>query len=216
MRILFLHHTFPGPFRQLAARLGGLPGNEIVFLSERSRRDVWIPGVRNLTVSGVQPVMAKDRAERELLQMMRYGSRFANALLKLQQGGFEPDIVYAHPRWGCSFFAQDIFPQAFHAVYAEWYYTKGANYTFFTQGAARPAVEFAQSRVRNLCQLNALAECDLVVTATSWQKKQYPQQIAKHIHVIHEGVDTDFFSPKPERFRIEGCDLSTVKELVTY
>lgn len=134
MRILFLHHTFPGPFRQLAARLGGLPGNEIVFLSERSRRDVWIPGVRNLTVSGVQPVMAKDRAERELLQMMRYGSRFANALLKLQQGGFEPDIVYAHPRWGCSFFAQDIFPQAFHAVYAEWYYTKGANYTFFTQG----------------------------------------------------------------------------------
>lgn len=121
MRILFLHHTFPGPFRQLAARLGGLPGNEIVFLSERSRRDVWIPGVRNLTVSGVQPVMAKDRAERELLQMMRYGSRFANALLKLQQGGFEPDIVYAHPRWGCSFFAQDIFPQAFHAVYAEWY-----------------------------------------------------------------------------------------------
>ena len=77
MRILFLHHTFPGPFRQLAARLGGLPGNEIVFLSERSRR---------------------DRAERELLQMMRYGSRFANALLKLQQGGFEPDIVYAHPR----------------------------------------------------------------------------------------------------------------------
>ncbi|MEI3451880.1 MAG: hypothetical protein V8Q91_00180 [Bilophila wadsworthia] len=156
MRILFLHHTFPGPFRQLAARLGGLPGNEIVFLSERSRRDVWIPGVRNLTVSGVQPVMAKDRAERELLQMMRYGSRFANALLKLQQGGFEPDIVYAHPRWGCSFFAQDIFPQAFHAVYAEWYYTKGANYTFFTQGAARPAVEFAQSRVRNLCQLNAL------------------------------------------------------------
>lgn len=216
MRILFLHHTFPGPFRQLAARLGGLPGNEIVFLSERSRRDVWIPGVRNLTVSGVQPVMAKDRAERELMQMMRYGSRFANALLKLQQSGFEPDIVYAHPRWGCSFFAQDIFPQAFHAVYAEWYYTKGANYTFFTQGAARPAVEFAQSRVRNLCQLNALAECDLVVTATSWQKKQYPQQIAKHIHVIHEGVDTDFFSPKPERFRIEGCDLSTVKELVTF
>lgn len=77
-------------------------------------------------------------------------------------------------------------------------------------------MEFAQSRVRNLCQLNALAECDLAVTATSWQKKQYPQQIAKDIHVIHEGVDTDFFSPKPERFRIEGCDLSTVKELVTF
>lgn len=158
MRILFLHHTFPGPFRYLAARLGGLPGNEVVFLSERSRRDVWIPGVRNLTVSGVQPVMSEDRAERELMQMMRYGSRFANALLRLQQSGFEPDIVYAHPRWGCSFFVQDIFPQAFHAVYAEWYYTKGANYTFFTQGAPRPAVEFAQSRVRNLCQLNALAE----------------------------------------------------------
>ena len=74
---------------------------------------------------------------------------------------------------------------------------KGANYTFFHArgGPARRGV--AQSRVRNLCQLNALAECDLVVTATSWQKKQYPQQIAKHIHVIHEGVDTDFFPRSP-------------------
>lgn len=77
---------FQGRFGSWPARLGGLPGNEIVFLSERSRRDVWIPGVRNLTVSGVQPVMAKDRAERELLQMMRYGSRFANGAVEAATG----------------------------------------------------------------------------------------------------------------------------------
>ena len=66
MRILFLHHTFPGPFRHLAARLAALPGNEVVFLSERSRRDVRIPGVRHMTVPGVPPVAAEERAEREL------------------------------------------------------------------------------------------------------------------------------------------------------
>ena len=217
MRILFLHHTFPGPFRHLAARLGALPDTEVVFLSERSRRDVHLPGVRQATVSGIQPVAAADRVERELLQMLRYGSRFANALLKLRQEGFEPDVVYAHPRWGCSFFAQDVFPEAFHAVYAEWYYTRGANYTFFTGGAPRPAAEFAQSRIRNLAQLNALAECQLAVTSTNWQREQYPQPLAGRIHVVHEGVDTDFFSPKPgERFCIDGCDLSSARELVTF
>lgn len=217
MRILFLHHTFPGPFRYLAARLGMLPDTEVVFLSERSRRDVRIPGVRQVTVSGIQPVAVADRTERELMQLLRYGSRFANALLKLRQDGFEPDIVYAHPRWGCSFFVQDVFPEAFHAVYAEWYYTKGSNYTFFTHGAPRPGVEFAQSRIRNLSQLNALAECQLAVTSTKWQRAQYPAPLAERIHVVHEGVDTDFFSPKAgERFRIEGCDLSAAKELVTF
>ena len=217
MRILFLHHTFPGPFRHLAARLAALPGNEVVFLSERSRRDVRIPGVRHMTVPGVPPVAAEERAERELIHMVRSGARFANALLCLQREGFEPDIVYEHPRWGCSFFVLDVFRAAFHAVFAVWYYTKGANYTFFTRGAPRPAVDFAQSRVRNLCQLNALSECDLAVTSTLWQREQYPPALRERIHVVHEGVDTTFFSPKPgERFRVEGCDLSAARELVTF
>ena len=136
----------------------------------------WIPGVRNLTVSGVQPVMAKDRAERELLQMMRYGSRFANALLKLQQGGFEPDIVYAHPD-GMQFSRRIFFLRRSMPCMRNGITQKGQLHLFHARsGPARRGV--AQSRVRNLCQLNALAECDLVVTASSWQKKQYPRQIA--------------------------------------
>lgn len=217
MRVLFLHHTFPGPFRYLAARLGASPDNEVVFVSERSRRDVRIPGVRHVTVAGVQPAAVQDRAEREMVHMIRSGARFANALLCLQRDGFEPDIVYEHPRWGCSFFVRDVFPAAFHAVYAEWYYTKGANYTFFTHGAPRPAVDFAPSRVRNVCQLNALAECDLAVTSTQWQKEQYPPALGERIRVVHEGIDTAFFSPRRgERFRLEDCDLSSVRELVTF
>lgn len=217
MRILFIHHSFPGSFRYLAAALAADQENEVVFLSEWSRREVQITGVRRLTVPGGRSTpTTQDRNEREMAQILGYGTRFANTLLKVRQQGFVPDVVYADPGRGCSFFVQDIFPEAFYAVHAEWYYRKGENYTFFTRGKPRPAVDFAPSRIRNMCQLNALSECDLAVTSSYWQREQYPSAVARNMHVIHEGVDTDFFSPRDQKFRVDGCDLSHVSELVTF
>ena len=217
MRILFIHPGFPGPFRHMALALGALKDMSVLFLSERRRKGVRLPGVRRLSVTGVDDADGEDDAEREMRMALRRGANTANAMLRLRHDGFVPDIIYAASGMGCGLYARDIFPGAFYAVYADWFYTRGPNHTFFNRGKPRPPVDFAPCRIRNLCQLNALAECDFAATSTHWQKKQYPDRLANLIRVIHEGVDTSFFSPNPdEKFVAEGCDLSHVRELVTF
>ena len=217
MRILFIHPDFPGPFRHLALALGGLKDMSVLFLSERRRKGVRLPGVRRLSVPNVACVDGRDDAEREMRMALQRGANTANALLRLRHDGFMPDIVYAASGTGNSLYVRDIFPEAFYAVYAEWFYTRGATHTFFNQGKPRPPVDFAPCRIRNLCQLNALADCDFAATSTQWQKKQFPARLANAIQVIHEGIDTRFFSPAPsEKFVVDGCDLSHVRELVTF
>lgn len=202
MRVLFLHPRFPGPFRPLAACFGATPDTKVLFVAERHRRELAIPGVRRLLVAPPGPVTQEDTnsAEREILFALRRGANMANAMLKLQRDGFQPDIVCYSSGSGCGFYAADIFPRAFRTVHADWFQNKGPSYTFFNQGMVRSPEEFAPWRIRNLCQFNALADCHLAVTPTRWQKAQFPDLISSRIHVLPQGVDPDFFSPLPGAF----------------
>lgn len=217
MRILFLHPAFPGPFQHLATCFGAMADTTVLFLSERHRREVKIAGVRRLLLPGPEETESRDSVEREVVQALRRGANAANAMLRLQGDGFYPDIVCSASGTGCGFYAKDIFPKAFHMLYADWFYTKGANHTFFSGGKARSPADFAPARVRNLCQFNALTEGDLALTYTHWQKAQFPPFLSEAVHVLHPGVDTDFFSPQVgERFAVDGCQVSSSTELVTF
>ena len=201
----------------MAAALATRPGTKVLFVSDRARREVRIPGARRILVPMPQAPSTQDRTEYEALMALRRGAKIANALLRLRDAGFVPDMVVSTAGQGCGLYVRDIFPQAFLVSYADWFHTKGAEHTFFTHGKARPAADFAPDRVRNLFQWNALGECHLGITSTHWQRSLYPPALGKRIHVLHEGIDTDFFSPaQGQRFCIDGCDLSGVEELVTF
>lgn len=217
MRILFVHQAFPGPFQYLAGLLGALPRTTALFLSERQRRDLKIPGVRSLLIPPPKATDETDPVEREMLLAMRRGATTANALLRLQRGGFRPDIVCTTASGGYALYAADVFPDAFHAVYADWFYTKGANYTFFNEGKARSPADFAPARARNWCQLNALTDSNLAFTFTKWQKEQFPTALASSIHVVHQGVDTHFFAPiRGYKAQFDGYTLPAEAEFVTF
>lgn len=217
MRILFVHQAFPGPFQYLAGLLGSMPRTTVLFLSERQRREVKIPGVRSLSISPPKVEENHDPVEREMLLALRRGANTANALLRLQRGGFRPDIVCTSSGGGYGLYATDVFPDAFHAVYADWFYTKGANYTFFNDGKPRSPADFAPARARNWCQLNALAECDLAFTFTKWQKSQFSGPFADSIHVVRQGVDTQFFAPRRgDNAQFDGYPLPADAEFVTF
>lgn len=217
MRLLFIHQSFPGQFQYIAGHFGALPRTRVLFLAERQRREVKIQGVRSLPVPPPKPVEQGDAAEREMLLALRRGACTANTLLRLERQGFRPDIVCASSGGGQALYVADIFPEAFRAVYADWFYTKGANYTFFSAGQPRSPADFAPARARNWCQFNALADCDLAFTFSQWQKEQFPACLAESIHVLHQGVDTRFFSPRvEEKMSFDGCDLPADAELVTF
>ncbi len=217
MKIIFLPQHFPGPFRYTAARLAADKSNKVIFITDRSRRDVRIPGVRRILISIPQGPHIADRAEHEAVRSIKRGTQIANALLHLKNTGFIPDIIIGNAGYGCSLYAKDIFPDAFLAIYADGYQGSSSMLTTLKPRHAYPTVNFSPERVRNLFQWDAFNDCQMAFTSTNWQKSLYPKSLTKQIQVLHEGIDTQFFSPKPgQKFCIEGCDLSHVDELVTF
>jgi glycosyltransferase involved in cell wall biosynthesis len=219
MRLLFLHRYFPGPFRHLAAAFGSMPNTTVLFLSERGSKDFRIPGVRRLrlapTIMQMQGI--DDNLERESAVTLRQGAKAANAMLRLRQDGFIPDIVYGSASEGLTFYVRDIFPETLFAVRADWFYTKGESHNFFNGGKPRPPADFALPRIRNLNQYNALADCDVAITSSLWQKEQYPDFLQNKIQIVHDGVDTSFFSPAyGSHYAEKNCDLSHAAELVSF
>lgn len=217
MRTLFIHSSFPGPFASLASSLGSEVGNTVLFLSERMRREVRLPRVRRLLIPAVTPEEGQDSAQRESQLLLRRGAHVANVLLRLRNQGFYPDMVCSSSGGGYSLYVADIFPKAFQAVYADWFYRPNSDLFPIldenispppAQGsaptlgqsqhkAANPA-NFAPLRIRNLSQYNALGESAFSFTATRWQQAQFPSHLAERMHIFPHGVDVDFFSPVPE------------------
>lgn len=63
-----------------------------------------------------------------------------------------------------------------------------------------------------------LTVCDGGVTPTRWQQSQFPKEFRGKLHVIHDGVDTDYYSPqRPSALRLGERTLPLEGiELVTY
>lgn len=219
MRILFIHNNFPGQFIHLAAFLSTVGDNEVTFISEFGRNDIHIKTVKNICVENIPSTESNNESQKALLENYARGLHYGKALKELANEGWSPDVIVEHAGWGAGMFAADIFPQALRISYFEWFYTKGAYFHFFAHGQAREGLEFAANRQRNLCQLDALHECHIGLTPTFWQFSQYPSEYAYKMRIIHEGIDTTYFSPagageKPSA--ISELDITGMKEIVTY
>ncbi len=217
MKVLFLPHSFPGPFRGVATKLAESEQNKVLFVTNRARTDVRIPNVGRILINQPPKPNIPDRAEFEAVRSIRRASHMANCLLRLKNQGFNADIVISNAGLGYALYINDIFPDSFFICYAEGFQEQGQAYTLFSKKRPHPTLDFAPEKVRNLFQLNTLHESHMAYTSTNWQKSLYPKDFTKKIQVFHEGIDTDFFIPRQgERFCVEGCDLSHVEELVTF
>ena len=223
MNILFAHNNFPGQFHRLAVELAADPSNRVVFLSHYSRRGVAVPGVEHRLVPLPADAHLPEEAgihglpRSKCLSLLGTGERFADAMAELAKEGFRPDVVYGHVGFGCCIYAPDIFPRAAHMGYFEWFYTGGADAAFFAGSGPVPLTTRATRRQSNIGTLMALNDCLLGVCPTHWQLAQHPPEFAHKLHVLHDGVDTRFFTPsRSPGLRIGGVDLSGADELVTY
>ncbi|HAS88424.1 MAG TPA: glycosyl transferase family 1 [Desulfovibrio sp.] len=217
MNILFLHHNYPAQFRHIAEKLAQNPANTVVFLSEHRRKDIQIPGVQHFILQTEARQQAEGLELQEFNSHLGRSEAFANGLMALQKKGFKPDIIYDHPGWGGSLYVKDVFPDTPYVSFFEWFYTKDTDYSFWDNGMERPPSHFAKNRVRNLCQLNALSDCEAGIIPTKWQRSTYPDEFEGKLNVIHDGIDTDYFSPSANgRLDLPRIDLSGAAEIVTY
>jgi glycosyltransferase involved in cell wall biosynthesis len=218
MRILFVHQNFPGQYLHLARHLGSIPGNEVVFITQR-KDGVTLPGVRNIVY---QPHRAVMKDQHHYLVDTEMGTLNAQAVarvaLGLKESGFVPDVMVGHNGWGEIWYLKDVFPNTPLIGYFEFFYRyRGADVGFAPE---EPEIFDTAPRIRtkNLGNLLALDTVDLGQTATHWQKSLYPEMYHSKLHVVHEGVDTQIVAPDPNaRFKLpSGVELSRDDEVLTY
>lgn len=218
MRILFLHSNFPAQFRHLATTLAEDPRHQVVFGTMCQRGH--IPGVRKVLYREARAVHPRTHPYvRSLESAILQGQAVYRLGQSLRTQGFVPDIVYGHSGWGPTLFIKDIFPKAKLHCYFEWFYHAHGTDADFDPTDPLSADAEARIRMQNTAILTDLVSCDRGLSPTCWQRQQFPAEFHSKLNVLHDGVDTAYFHPKPGAKLVLpdiGLDLSHVDEIVTY
>jgi hypothetical protein len=95
MNYLFVHRNFPGQYRHLVRHLAAIPGNRVVFITQR--KDATLPGVTNIVYNpgrthtkGVHHYLGETEAA------VLNAQGVVRVALELKQSGFIPDLMLGH------------------------------------------------------------------------------------------------------------------------
>jgi glycosyltransferase involved in cell wall biosynthesis len=221
MNYLFVHQNFPGQFLHVARALSEDPKHRVVCLGDKVNLDR--PAQVHSKIQRIFYQLAEESGKQTHHSLMgfetqiRRGQAVAKAALALLKQNFKPDVVIAHPGWGEALFLKDVFPQARHVSYFEFFYSsKGADVNFDPQFPST-LDEQLKLRIRNSAQMHALVTADIGISPTQWQKSQYPPEFLPKIQNLHEGIDTDLVKPDPlTSFSWGELRFQTSQEIVTY
>ena len=218
MKLLLAHRVYPGQFRNLITYLAQEERHQVKFLAYRMLESPP-PAVE---VAKYQPVRQSHGTTHAFVQYSEnavlFGQAAYRAAVQLKQQGFEPDVILGHSGWGPTLYLQDVFPKASFLCYFEWFYrSHGSSHGFHPDIPLLPAHEL-QIRTKNVPILLDLAVARAGVTPTVFQQQQFPVEYRQKIEVIHDGVDTEYFSPLPEGLYLPrvGMDLRGKSQVVTY
>ena len=213
-----MHSNFPAQFRHLAMALSQDRDNRVIFGTARQEGE--IPGVyKVIYTQSRKPRKETHHYIKPLEDAVLQGQAVYRVLDKLKKDGFVPDVVYGHSGWGPTLFVKDVFPQATLLCYFEWFYrSQGSDVDFDPHEPLTPDDKL-RIRIKNTPIFTDLYSCDAGLCPTLWQMQQFPPEYQKKIHVLHDGIDTNYFFPKPgEKLVLPSIhlDLSEAKEIVTY
>ncbi len=219
MRLLIVHQNFPGQFKHMAAEWASRPGWEVIGIGRDTapglpQLEKACPGFKLIRY---KPHRGVGKEQHPYLRRMEdavlHGQAVARILLQLKSKGWVPDAILAHPGWGETLYAKDVFPDARLVHYCEWFYNaKGADIGFDPEF---PVSFDDEARIRswNALHLLNLNNCDVGISPTQWQKAQHPKAYLDKIVVAHEGIDTENLGPNanasfttPSGFTVKASD----------
>lgn len=198
MRVLVVHQNFPGQFGHLVKAWAQRPGWDVRALGRETAPG--LPGFDGLVRYRLARSIRPD--QHPYLKAMEnatlHGQATARAMLELRAGGFTPDVIVAHPGWGETLYAKDVFPDARLVHLCEWFYNaEGADLGFDPEF---PITFDDRARIRTWNALHTLnlTNCDVAVSPTHWQRSRHPEIFHSKIVVQHEGIDTHALHPDPD------------------
>lgn len=218
MNILFVHTNFPAQFRYLAEVLAADPAHRVAAIGSQTAGQ--LRGVRleryhfhDVGHAAVHSFARRFDAEARRAEQVLY------ALIGLESSGFVPDVIVAHSGWGETLPLRAKFPRARLIVYCEYFYREHGQDVHFDAEFPQFGVDgMTYLRAKNASQLLALAECDLGLSPTAWQRSTYPAEFQGKIAVVHEGVDTEVVRPDARAaFHLpSGHALTAETEVLTF
>ncbi|MBC7730315.1 MAG: glycosyltransferase [Bacteriovorax sp.] len=197
MRLLVIHQNFPGPFGHFMRAWSRRPGWDVRGLGRDTAPG--LPGFDKL----VRYRLARDlRADqhpylRPIEASTLHGQAAARAMISLKQSGFRPDAILAHPGWGETLFAKDVFPDAQLVHLCEWFHHAEDADLGFDPEFPLSLDDRARMRLLNAQHALDLLQCDTAISPTHWQRSRYPEILQPKIVVQHEGIATAGLGPDP-------------------
>jgi glycosyltransferase involved in cell wall biosynthesis len=217
MNILFVHNNFPAQFRHVAAALRQANIGALAAIGSETAIEVEGVDLRRYPSPGA--IAAAHSFARRFEAECRRAEEVMFAAVRLKSEGFAPDLIVAHSGWGETLPLRALFPNARIAVYCEFFYRAQGQDVGFDPETGQFGVDgLVGLSAKNASSLIALAECDIGLSPTPWQKSTFPREFQSKIHVAHEGVDTAWLAPDPAaKFMLPGGPrLDRRDEVVTY
>ena len=217
MKILLIHQNFPGQFRHLAQAWARRPGWQVKAIG----RDTC-PGMPGIQVLRYKPHREVNKDQHPYLRKMEdavlHGQAVTRLLMQFKAQGFEPDAIIAHPGWGETLYAKDIFPDTRLIHLSEWYYGQPGSDMGFDPEFPTDLDGQLRLRTWNALHLLNLSHCDAAVCPTEWQRSQHPAVWQPRLTLAHEGVDVERLGPNPQaRFALpNGTVLQPGDPIITY
>ena len=195
MNILFIHNNFPAQFGNMARELANRPGYRVVAVGAETARSLPSVDLRRYRMPYFDVSQTHPFARRFDVECRR-ATQVLYALSDLRVSGFEPDLIVGHCGWGETLPLRALFPSARIAIYCEFYYRpEGQDVHFDPEGPQLGLDGLVTLHCKNASTLLSLADADIGLSPTHWQKETYPSEYQDKIHVVHEGVDGDRLRP---------------------
>ena len=222
LNLLFVHQAFPGQYVHLLRALAAQGGHRIVGLGVHAPSAPLPAGVhyRPYTLqrgngTDVHPLACETESK-----VIR-GEACAAAAHQLQQEGFTPDLICAHPGWGEALFLPDVWPGVPLLCYQEFYYhPRGFDTDFDAELQGEPSWQAcAKVRMKNAYLELTLQASRWNLTPTHFQRSTFPAHWRERFSTIHDGINTQAAAPNPKPAALtlaDGTTLQPGEPIVTF
>lgn len=214
MYVLFVHQNYPAQFGHIAARLARDHGFRCTLVSAH-------PPARAGNVERIRyaPRGGASRANHLCSRTFENGVWHADGMYRAlkTRPDVRPDLVVGHSGFGSTLFLKELYPDVPVINYFEYFYRPTGSDLDFRPDFPPTELIRLRTRARNAMILCDLDNCDLGYSPTRWQRDRFPVEYRDKIRVVHDGIDTDLWSPGPVPDRqIAGRTVPPGMKVVTY
>ncbi|MFT7485737.1 MAG: glycosyltransferase involved in cell wall biosynthesis [Candidatus Paceibacteria bacterium] len=212
MQVLFVHPNYPAQFGPVSKRLAARDDVQVTFLS-RSTSGVQ-DGIRCLQF---EPKGGATRATHYCSRTFENATWNAHAAFEKCHAttDLRPDVIVGHSGFGTTAFLGELYEAPIVNLFEYWYLGRNTDMDFRPEFPPRE-IDYLRSKTRNAMIMLDLQECARGYVPTEFQRDLIPKMWHPKLEVLHDGIDTDYWTRRTRPTSIAGVELPPGAPVVTF